>query len=330
MYDCRISFNLTFFHQALSIQNVIAMKTVVIESLCGSTKASIYPDKGFNLYSLSVRNDELLWADPEFLNGTSSCSGSGTPILFPFPGRLNGRSYEYADNKYQLASDDGLGNAIHGFVLDRPWRLIELASDRVTGEFHASIDDPQILEQWPADFKIRCTYSAVENGVNACYEIDNPGKTDLPCGLGTHAYFRVPVGIGDANSAVISCPVSEQWELQNMLCTGEVRTLQEPERPSEGMKFGNLKMDHVFGGITFVDERATASITNPTTGRSLLFRWDATCNFCVIYTPPHREAICMEPYTLVPGGLAFDTGHHGLIVLKPAESFRHEMEILYV
>jgi len=35
----------------------------------------------------------------------------------------------------------------------------------------------------------------------------------------------------------------------------------------------------------------------------------------------------MEPYTLIPGGLAFDTGEHGLMVLKPGEAFAHKMEI---
>ena len=58
------------------------------------------------------------------------------------------------------------------------------------------------------------------------------------------------------------------------------------------------------------------------------YTWDEACEVCVIYTPPHREAICMEPYTLVPGGLAFDTGEHGLIVLMPGESFSHAMEIV--
>jgi len=303
------------------------MEIIEISNNNGSTVAKIAPAFGFNLFSILVQETELLWTDPKFLEGNASPSGSGTPILFPFPGRLRGRTYSFGGTDYHISSDDGLGNAIHGFVLNRAWRVVSSTGDRVTGEFQASRDAPEVLDQWPSDFLIRCSYFAVDDGIEAEYEFSNPGESELPCGFGTHAYFRVPVGMGSAESSIVTCAVSERWSLKDMLATGEVTEVSEDEALSSGALFGNLTMDDVFSGIQFLNGRATATIFNSETNRKLVYTWDEACEFCVMYTPPHREAICMEPYTLVPGGLAFESGEHGLMVLNPGESIAHKMEI---
>ena len=305
------------------------MDGVAIRSTDGSTTAKISPGNGFNLYSLTVDAVELLWADPRFLEGEASASGSGTPILFPLPGRLRGKNFKYRGREYQIDSDDGQGNAIHGFVLNRPWRVIEKTEHKLVGEFHASRDAPSVVKQWPSDFIIQCTYQAVRNGIDAEFIVTNPGQIVLPCGLGTHAYFRVPVGIGEADDAIITCPVTEHWLLEDLLATGDVNQLRETQRLDQGIRFGDLQMDDVFSGISFSDGRATATIENPNTSQRLIYRWDTACEVCVVYTPPHREAVCMEPYTLVPGGLAFETGERGLIELGGGESFSHAMEIRF-
>jgi len=303
------------------------MEVIEIQNEIGNVVAKVCPERGFNLFSLMVDQTELLWFDPNFLNGSASASGSGTPILFPFPGRLKGQVYNYGGQEYHIDSDDGAGNAIHGFVLNRPWRVIETTMDRIVGEFQPSIDDPAVLNQWPSDFMIRCTYSVVSDGIEATYVIKNPSKADLPCGLGTHAYFRLPTGSDAAEEVIVTCPVTERWNLENLLATGHVAPLNESEPLSKGVPFRDIKLDDVFSGIIFQDSQATATIANPSSGTQLVYTWDEACEFCVIYTPPHREAICMEPYTLVPGGLAFETGEHGLIVLKSGESFSHCMGI---
>jgi len=303
------------------------MEIIDIRSNNGTTVAKIAPAFGFNLFSIMVQETELLWSDPKFLEGKASPSGSGTPILFPFPGRLTGKTYSFDGTDYHIASDDGLGNAIHGFVLNRAWRIVSCTSDHVIGEFQASLDSPEVLDQWPCDFLIRCSYRAVEDGIEAEFEFSNPGETVLPCGFGTHAYFRVPVGEGVAETSIVTCPVSERWSLKDMLATGEVTEVSENESLSSGALFGELTMDDVFSGIQFLDGRATATISNSASKRKLIYTWDEACEICVMYTPPHREAICMEPYTLVPGGIAFDSGEHGLILLEPSESITHRMEI---
>jgi aldose 1-epimerase len=53
---------------------------------------------------------------------------------------------------------------------------------------------------------------------------------------------------------------------------------------------------------------------------------------CVVYNPPHREAICIEPYTAVPDAFALESRGiaAGLRVLKPGESFKGQIDIAVV
>ena len=76
------------------------------------------------------------------------------PILFPFPGRISGTSFHFRGRDYPLQAGDGIGNAIHGFVLNRPWQVVEQSDHRVVGRFHAAKVDASLLEHWPADFEL--------------------------------------------------------------------------------------------------------------------------------------------------------------------------------
>src|SRR5690349_20663612 len=115
----------------------------------GST-ASIAPALGFNCFSFAPlvkgKPFELLWHDPEFRSGNTRPSRSGIPILFPFAGRIRGGRFRYGGRNYQLETNDNKGNAIHGFVYTRPWRIVNQSGASVTGEFQASVDDPAILQ----------------------------------------------------------------------------------------------------------------------------------------------------------------------------------------
>ena len=112
-------------------------------------KARVSVTQGFNCFSWKPMLDdgprEMLWADPAFDSGEKRPSGSGIPLLFPFPGRIGGAAFTFGGRDYQLEPGDAYGNAIHGFVLNRAWRVVEQTAARVVGEFQASIDDAAIL-----------------------------------------------------------------------------------------------------------------------------------------------------------------------------------------
>lgn len=311
----------------------MALEIVTIADAVVGSRAKILPAVGFNCYGFSVPTRsgplEALWSAPDFTDGTAKPTHSGIPLLFPFAGRIRGTSFRFRDKDYELEAGDGQGNAIHGLVFNRPWRVIEQAADRVVGQFQASLHDESLARRWPADFRITADYRIVGNTLSTEFLIDNPDEKPLPFGFGTHPYFRVPLGGARADDCRVTIPVGTCWDLDELLPTGRAAPIPQCERLSRGMPVGEMKLDHVFGGLKSVDHLVTTTIHDPTSGRALVQTFDDRFTACVVFNPPNREAVCIEPYTTIPD--AFSLGEKGidpnLKILAPGESFRTRVEI---
>lgn len=271
---------------------------------------------------------DVLWSLPNFASGTERASSSGIPLLFPFPGRIPGTRFQWQGRDYELEAGDKLGNAIHGFCHTRPWRVLNRQDDSVTGKF-VSTSDPSLRQRWPSDFRAVATYEVGAGVLMGTFTFENIGSEPLPCGFGAHPYFRVPLNRqSDAGACVVRLPVSKYWELEEMLPTGRLVDWERASDASTGIPFATLDVDGVFSGLTFTNGYCSASIHDPA-GRQLTIAWDQTFRECVVFTPPHREAICIEPYTCVPNAaeLAARGIDAGLRVLSPGESFRCAVQL---
>jgi aldose 1-epimerase len=202
--------------------------------------------------------------------------------------------------------------------------VIEQDASRVVGQFHAWGDDPSLKARWPADFRLTADYRLTGNTLRMEFAIENPCDVPLPFGFGTHAYFRVPLGGRSADDCIVRLPVSARWELDQMLPTGRRVELAAAERFDIGRRLGDLKLDDAFTGLASKDGIGEASIDDPF-GATLQIRWPAVdFRECVVYTPPHREAICIEPYTCVAGAFAphMQALDSGIRVIPPGASLR--------
>jgi len=299
----------------------------LVDPASGAT-ARVHAGFGFNCFDLRLPAggtlQQILWSAPGFESGRERPSGSGVPLLFPFPGRIAQGRFDWAGRSYEIPPNDNRGNAIHGFVLNRPWRVIERSVSRVVGEFQGSIDAPDLADRWPADYAIRATYELFGNRLVMDYECWNPDQRPLPCGFGSHPYFRLPLGGTSAAECRVALPVAEAWELVELLPTGARHGVANAAKLQGGQRFGDLTLDNAFTGMQFVGDQATATIGDPESGRVLRISWDRTFRECVAFTPPHREAICIEPLTCVPGAVLLHSRDidTGLRVLAPGERFR--------
>ena len=272
------------------------------------SSARVLVSLGFNCFSwrpvLADGPREMLWAEAGFEHGDKRPSGGGTPLLFPFPGRIGGEAYVFEGREYRLEPSDAFGNAIHGFVFNRPWRMVGRGAARVVGEFQASVDDRLILERWPADFRIRVAYEVRGRKLVSEIRYENTGNGPLPCGFGTHAYFRLPLAErGSVGDTVVTVPVDRYWELEQMIPTG--RQLPRIDQPlADGLRLDDHQFDTCFTGVHHdSDGMVRTQLTDPASGRTLTQTFDAAFTQCVVYTPKHREAICVEPYTCVPDAI---------------------------
>lgn len=298
-------------------------------------QAQILVSLGFNCFSWRpVLDDgprEMLWAHPAFSGGGERPSGSGIPLLFPFPGRVGGAQFTFDGRRYELAPGDSGGNAIHGFVFDRPWRVVEQREDRIVGEFHASIDDGSVLAHWPSDFRIRVSYRVTDRELLSEIHYENTGDGPLPCGFGTHAYFRLPlVEGGDREATCVHVPAAKVWEAKDMLPTGRLAAATGELNLADGGPLAGRKFDTYFTALDAnSDGRVVTRLIDSSTQRTVEQSFDPTFTQCVVYTPPHREAICLEPYTCVPNPfhLAAEGYATGLQTLQPGESVQTEIRI---
>lgn len=267
----------------------------------GST-ARIAPELGFNCFEFRAMVDgkpvDVLDSVPGFEAGGQKPSGSGIPILFPFPNRIHTGRFQWHEKEYSLPTTDKFGNAIHGLCLDRPWRVIEQKDDLVTGQFQLSIDAPDRMSLWPADFVIEVDYEIVHNRLRANFRIGNPSNRALPWGLGTHPYFKLPLSpnsqVGDC---LIEVPADRRWELSNCLPTGNLLDLDESYDLRDGAYVSTVKLDDVYTGVQCDGPQFDCTVMDERAGLQVVQTCPPIFREIVVFTPPNRAAVCIEPYT---------------------------------
>jgi aldose 1-epimerase len=307
-------------------------------------RATVWPAVGFNCINWNVawqgRTVDLLYADPAlFDNGRPT--RSGIPVLFPFPNRIRAGQFRWDGRGYQLPlNDPDQRNAIHGFAVRHAWRVVEEEADGnqawLTGEFQCSMDAPECLEFWPADHRIRLTYRLAAGSLRLEAEVANPDRKRLPFGLGYHPYFRMPFVAGEfAENCTVQVLARQYWQLVENLPTGRrvpvdaQRDLNSP-RPFAGLLVDDVLTDlpgHPPAGGPML---ACAAVTSPP-GETLQVHCSGEFRELVVFTPPHRQAFCVEPYTCTTDAINLQAQgvDAGLLVLDPGQTWSAVVELRF-
>lgn len=301
---------------------------ITISDAATGARATIAPQLGFNCYSFQVNvlgeTVEALDVFPEFLSGNSRPTRSGIPILFPFPNRIRRGRFTWDGKDYELPVSDPFGNAIHGFVADRPWRVVDQGPYFVTGQFQLSVDAPDRAGLWPSDFHLEVEYRLLRNRLRASFQISNRGKTKLPWGLGTHAYFRTPLGpTGARDQCTVEVPASDQWELNECLPTGTILPVTGAKDLRGGVSLAGLELDDVYTGLSYAGPQFDCIVMDERAGIQLTQTCPPIFREVVAFTPPNRPCVCLEPYTCVTDAINLQARglDAGLRVLPPGAEF---------
>ncbi len=304
--------------------------------------AHIAVDQGFNCFRFkavtsSGTSTEVLSAADGFEAGGHPASRSGIPLLFPFPNRIAGGRYSWDGRDYLMKPDqvpfDKTGNAIHGFCIDRAWRITARTKSAVTGVFRISVDAPERLPLWPADAEIQVTYELLGSCLRSVIQIHNPSATPLPWGFGTHAYFRLPLSpTSAADECTIYAPAARTWELNECLPSGKIQSSPAVDLASSP-KFGGLKLDDVYTECSTEHDNIVCRIADP----AAKLRIEQRCSRrdandfreIVAFTPPWTTAVCLEPYTCVTNAINLQQRgiDAGLQILAPGESWTGWIDI---
>ncbi|MFO0930004.1 MAG: hypothetical protein U0736_23765 [Gemmataceae bacterium] len=301
----------------------------------------MWPAAGFNCFR---------WT-PSATGKRSTCStatrrcspADGRPAAasgaVPFPQlRIRDGQFEWAGTRYQhrpttrpARTPSTASPAADRGVLDQG------ASDagaHVTGVFRCSVDDPASVGLWPADHEIRLTVRLGRGTLRLEAEVFNPDEVPLPFGLGYHPYFRLPFNPSvHVSGCTVEVPAARVWELRDNLPTGPHQPVDARRDLNRPRPFTELQVDDVLTDLPSRAARADGLIERATikgsAGRPVRLFCDPAFREMVVFTPPHRQAFCAEPYTCVtdainlhPAGL--DTGWQEL---APGETWTATIEL---
>ena len=269
--------------------------------------AEVWPAHGFNCLRWRAGGRELLFQAPDWAENPVP-TRSGVPILFPFPNRIRGGAFNHHGKRYELPRNDSAhANAIHGFTPRSPWQVFGYGADAsaawVHGDFQISADAPEAADFWPGDALLSVIYRLAPDRLRIELRVQNTGDGPFPFGVGLHPYFRLSDD-RDVSRYVLHAPARSVWPLADNLPTGERQQPPDHQNWNRPRTIGGTQLDTVYGDLGVIREDVGGLLLRATLGHveqsGRLEVW-TTADFreSVLFTPPHRKAVCLEPYTCV-------------------------------
>lgn len=276
----------------------------------GSAEAEIWPANGFNCIRWRINNGtglcDMLYAAPDWVVNPVP-TRSGIPILFPFPNRIRDGRYRFGEEKYQLPLNDSTQkNAIHGWAPRNPWRVFGYSADEeaawIHGDFQPSVDAPDIAALWPSDYVLSVVYRLTQNALRVETSVRNLGHNLLPFGLGFHPYFRFPCGDSTIDRCKLLAPARSIWETIDSLPTGQRQPVSDILNWNSPRRIAGTVLDTLYADLGAIAERPDGLLLRAELGHAehpgALQVWTSRdFRESVLFTPVHRQAVCIEPYT---------------------------------
>lgn len=302
--------------------------------------AQVWPALGFNCFQWQVLRQgeklDLLYADPQlFANGRPT--RSGIPVLFPFPNRIRDGAFTFEGQTYKLPLNDSTQkNAIHGFACRTPWRVTDSGATEesawVTGTWRCSVDAPGSLSLWPADHEISLAVRLGHGVLRLEARVSNPDTRPLPFGLGYHPYFKVPFGAGDGAACRVEVPAAHYWELAENLPTGKRVPVDAGRDLNRARPYGQLQLDDVLTDLpkrpARMDGLIERGVIHGASGEPMRLFCSPAFREMVVFTPPHRQAFCIEPYTCTTDAANMsDRDESGWLVLPAGQTWSAVVEL---
>lgn len=233
-----------------------------------------------SLKKLDIGTEYLWKADPAFWGRTS-------PVLFPFVGLANNKEFRTKGKTYSMTQ--------HGFARDMEFELYSQAEDAI---WFVLRSDEESYKKYPYEFVLKLGYRLLEDGVEVCWRVENPGKEVLPFSIGGHPAFNCPLKEGaeqtdylirfDAQEQIISTRIN----CKNGLAT-DVKDIYE-------LKDGYLPItEHLFDRDALViehDQAKEVALCMPDGTPYLTVQMEVP--LFGIWSPPGKNApfICIEPW----------------------------------
>lgn len=296
----------------------------VVQEKESGNRFVVVPELGGIVRQLSFKKTTTLFsvlktpATPEKLMEDTQ---SASELLFPFASRIPGGVYQFLGKDYQLAKNEtGNKNAIHGMVRKKNF----IINEQIVEDNRAAITmsyELNNIEGYPFDITFSVTYSLNNLGVfELTYHAENKGHTAAPIMFGWHPYFVL--GNEDVDVWKISIPSDTIVEFDdNQIPIGTAEYRETGTTVLHGKVLDNCFIVKTKGNTAITELR---SDNQDITLRIEQESGEGKFNYLVVYTPPARDCIAIEPLT---GNVnAFNNGE-GLIKLGVGETVTGSIKV---
>jgi len=299
----------TLFHQVF-IKNIITDEFI-----------SILPNLGARLNSAFLRFEDLLMPVLKELKDENLKSNDdifNNAKLFPFANRVRKGRYTFQNRLYELSINYiEEENACHGFLYNARFKILSKNILNEYAEVELEYESINQMEGYPFCFKISVIYKFTLTGeVIITTKVFNLNDKEILFSDGWHPYYCLNKSVDDLT---IEFNAAERLELnQNNIPSGKVYNLNNHTFHSINLK--NKNLDDLFRYSP--DNKVNFINIIPNKFPYKLNIWHEAgvnkYNYLVLYIPPDRKSIAVEPMT---SSIDAFNNMDGLIVLKPKESW---------
>jgi aldose 1-epimerase len=274
---------------------------------------------------------ELFDGDRPLLDGYAEaevCGGARGQLLIPWPNRVDGGRYSFADQPRQLAlTEPDRACAIHGFTRWSSWHPEAEGPERVllTHRLHPH-------PGWPHALALSVEYTLhAEDGLTVRLTAVNVGGSELPYGCGAHPYLTVGAPSLDACTLELKAATRLLTDARG-IPTGPEAVEGTPYDFRTPRSLNGVQLDHAFTDLTRDAEgRAWVTLRGPD-GAAVSLWVDEGHPWIEIFTGDHlkdptrrRKGLGVEPMSCPPN--AFASGKD-VRVLAPGASATHTWGIV--
>jgi len=283
------------------IKHLRDLNQLEIKNSENNLHAKIHLDDGASLQELTLKGHHII----KSLSPLDYADTYASSILFPFANRIKDGKYEFEGDSYQFnINEPDNNNALHGMVYNKRFVFID---EKITGSgasVKLAYHETQSSTGFPFTYSIYLEYVFTQSTLDLNVEIRNTDFKIFPFTLGWHPYF-----------------ISDDLYNSSFLFDSNLKLKLDNRNITEGIinneNHNNFKMKDQFLDDCFILKTQNVSFLTPS--YSLELRTSEKNSFLQLYTPPHKNAIAIEPTTGVSDSF---NNEIGLKILKPNEGYK--------
>jgi aldose 1-epimerase len=293
--------------------------TTTLELRAGPARVVLAPAVGGAIAAYEWNGMPVLRPTPDAALAAADVQRLCSFPLIPFSNRIADATLRWQGSAYPLRRYlPEMPHAIHGNGWRRAWNVLEREPARAALEFVHDAAGERARE-WPFPYRGWQRFDLADNALTMTLGIENIGSTAFPFGLGWHPYFprTAATVLGFAADAVWQ---TDRTVLPTRLERVPAQWSFAPPRP-----IADTMLDHCFVGW-----RTPATLRWPERRLRATIDADSACNHLVVYVPPERDYLAIEPVTHMTDAFnREDSGEHdtGTRALAPGAEFSCTMHL---